>query len=358
MKKFLPLILVLCLLLCACGKESEETTPGTDEVTETTVETTETTEETTEATEEQVQEPVDVNPLTGEALDEVNDSRPYAIMLNNASVSLPHQGVAAADVIYETLVEGGSTRYMAIFCDPTDAGPIGSVRSCRPPYVDLVQCYDAIYTSVSGEQTVLNMIYNAGIDYLNAIYDGKYYYRDSWRQNNMGYEHSMMITGENLIKLAEDNGLRTTREVEEFGFNFDETAPFGGEAVEKIKLWFHAGGKSTTVNYDEESGMFHLYQYGLDYTDGNTGELVDFRNIFILECNAYTLSNGVHVQVETVGEGTGYYARDGKIVPINWSRESVDAPFVYTLEDGTELTMGVGKSYIALIATDGVVEYE
>ena len=359
MKRFLPLILVICLLLCACGKTEEETTPATTESTEMTVESTRETKKVPETTQETVAtEPVDVNPLTGEALEEENNCRPFAIMLNNKDVSLPHCGVGEADLLYETLVEGAITRCMAVFSDPENAGAIGSIRSARPPFISLVQCYDAIYSSASGADNVLGMIRQSGVDYMNALYDNPYFYRDSYRKNYVGYEHSLFVTGEGLKSYAEDFGYRTTREREDFGFHFDDSKPFSGEPVETIKLWFQSGGKSTTVNYDEDKGVFYLNQYGMDYVDGNTNELVPFRNIFILYCNSYTMDNGVHVQVESVGEGKGYYARDGKIVPILWSRESEDAPFVYTLEDGTELTMGVGKSYFALIDKNSDVIYE
>jgi len=366
MKKLLALLLAMCmLLLCGCGQSQEETTEPSSEESNIPSDSSEdkieddTPEDTSDEKEDEEEEipPIDINPLTGEALDEVSDVRPFAIMINNHRTALPHGGVAEADIIYEALVEGWGTRYMAIFTDATNAGPIGSVRSCRPPFVDVVQCYDAIYSSVSGEQLVLNRIYNNGVDYINAIYDSKYFYRDEWRMNNMGYEHSMMIDGSNLLNIATDFGIRTTREVEEFGFTFDDSVELEGNDVGFMNISFRAGGKTTGVTYDQENNVFYLSQYGIDYTDANTQEKVPFRNIFVLHCNTYVLENGVHVQSETVGEGTGYYLRDGKVASIKWSRENVDSPFVYTLEDGSELVMGVGTTYVALIALDGTVEY-
>jgi hypothetical protein len=61
-----------------------------------------------------------------------------------------------------------------------------------------------------------------------------------------------------------------------------------------------------------------------------------------------------------IGEGEGFYACNGQIVPIKWSRDSVNDPFTYTLTDGTPLVMGVGKTYVAVIGTSGAagVSYE
>jgi hypothetical protein len=41
------------------------------------------------------------------------------------------------------------------------------------------------------------------------------------------------------------------------------------------------------------------------------------------------------------------------MIPILWSRSDSAAPFVYTLADGTPLTLSVGNSYVAVIYNDG-----
>lgn len=355
MKKYVMLLLALCLVLGGCGKESEQTTDPSKQTTVATTETT--TQPTTMPTQVTKPTPIDVNPLTGEELTQKNDSRLYAIMLNNHSICLPHHGVGAADVIYETCVEGGMTRFMAIFSDPAKAGPIGSVRSARPPYVDIVKGYDAIYSSASAAQNVLDMIEEKDIDYLNGL-TTSYFYRDDWRIENMGYEHSLFVKGEDLVNFAKDEGMRLTRKEDaNYGFVFDESVPFSGEPADEIDLEFQTGGKETELHYDQELGGYKLVQFDMDYVDGNTDKLVPFRNVLILNANRWILSNGVHVQMDTVGEGTGYYARDGKLIPIKWSRADVESPFVYTTEDGKPLNFGVGKTYVAIIQDGAPVEY-
>ena len=59
------------------------------------------------------------------------------------------------------------------------------------------------------------------------------------------------------------------------------------------------------------------------------------------------------------GEGDGYLAMGGEIVKIKWSRESLESPFVYTLEDGTPVTLGVGRTYVAVACgAKGTVDYQ
>lgn len=40
------------------------------------------------------------------------------------------------------------------------------------------------------------------------------------------------------------------------------------------------------------------------------------------------------------------------------SRSSVTSPFTYTLENGTPITFGVGRTYIAIVPTGAAVNFE
>ena len=243
MKRIFALLLALSLLLCACGSKPAETTapttvPATTEPTTvpTTVPPETTVPPTTEATEPA---PVDTNPLTGEALDEVNDNRPLAIMINNLSKAVPQCGISKADILYEIIAEGSVTRFMAIFHDLSDVGVIGPVRSVRPYFFRVAQHYGAILSSAGGSDEAIDLVGDMGWDYLNGIAGaGNYFYRDEWRRSNRGYEHSLMTTGENLLKAIEKKGFDDTMEDTDYGFHFTEEAMTAGEDANTITVWF------------------------------------------------------------------------------------------------------------------------
>jgi hypothetical protein len=98
-----------------------------------------------------------VNPLTGlENLEseEIAYRRPVAVMINNISVAQKVQtGLTQADIVYETEVEGGITRLMAVFQDITKVQQFGTVRSARYPYVDLAMGHNAIYVHHGQDNT-------------------------------------------------------------------------------------------------------------------------------------------------------------------------------------------------------------
>lgn len=367
MKRVLPVLLALCLFLSACGgNPGEATEPSTEPSTEpiqSTAEPVQTTaptepEETTEPTIAQIM--VDQNPLTGEPSETLWTARPFAITLNNVNAALPHHGISQADIIYECLVEGGVTRCLAIFGDISEVEKYGSVRSARICFVDLVRAYDAIFAHAGSNSLAGDYINNIGWDHLDAITGpaSAYFYRDSARLSS-GYalEHTLFTSGANVIQFAKEKGFALNREEGiDYGLIFAEDGTPDGETANKVVFHFRNGGKTTTMTYNSETGLYEGYEYGKDIIDGNTDEIVGFKNV--LGIFSETHSEGVLTMMKLTGSGEGYFACGGKIVPILWSREGDDDPFTYTLTDGTPLTLGIGTSYIAIIPTGSPIDYE
>ncbi len=364
MKRLAASVLLCASLLCACAAPVG-TTPTT--VPETTVAPTTLPPETTEPTSVDIQDipdyshvetdtqpaPVDTNPLTGEALDVVTDLRPIAIMINNLNKAVPQCGISQADILYEILAEGSVTRFMAFFHDLSDVDVIGPVRSVRPYFVRMAQQYGAILSSAGGSDEAIDLIGSLDLDYLNGIGNANgWFYRDEWRRKNKGYEHSLMTTGEKLLAAAEKRKIQTTMEDVDYGFHFTDEAMTTGEDANRINIWFYKNGKKTTMDYDAETGLYAMTQHGKASVDGNDDSPVTFRNVVILVADTSVKDKKGHLSVQTTGSGSGWFARDGKIIPITWSREGNSSRYVYTDEAGQPVSFGVGKSYIA-ITPDG-----
>ena len=362
MKRMFALILAVSLLLCACGSKPAETTaPPETTVPPTTVPVTTAPPETTvpPTTEATEPPPVDTNPLTGEALEAVDDSRPYAIMINNTSKAVPQCGISQADMIYEIVAEGSVTRFMAIFLDLSDVDVIGPVRSVRPYFYQVARHYGAILSSAGGSDEAISLIKKDGYNHLDGIAGaGSYFYRDQWRRENKGYEHSLMTTGEKLAAAAEKRSFATTMEDVDYGFHFTDEAMTAGETADQITVWFYSGGKKTVMNYDETTGLYTMYQHGADSVDANDNSPIRFRNIVVLEADTHVKDKKGHLETQMTGTGKGWYARDGRVVPITWSRESSSAKYVYTDAEGTPISFGIGKTYVAIVPDGSPFSYK
>lgn len=359
-------MLIVCMLLCACSQPATNTTPPTESASAPTTEAAPPTTQAAASSTAPVQtEPAKLytNPLTGEQTEQPFDGRPVAVMINNIKAAMPQHGVSQADILYEVLAEGGITRCMGIFTDLGAVEKLGSIRSSRKYYVDILRGYDAWYIHAGASDEALSYMQSIGLERLDG--NSNCFYRDQDRLNS-GYssEHTLFLRGEKAVQVATQKDIGLTTDRTAYGLSFDDEAVTPGEPAQKVTVYFNQGGKpgsytkSTALTYDESTGLYAAAQHGADYIDGNTDETVSFRNILVLHTATSLQSDRKHLTIETTGSGAGYFACNGQIVPILWSRDSVTDPFTYTLEDGTALTLGVGTTYIAVVPTNATVSYE
>ena len=354
MKRLLPVLICVFLLLSGC----KDKTPDPTETSGTAGSTETTTEATTQPTTEATTEPALLysHPLTGEAIAEPLTTRPAAVVINNISVAQPLHGIGAADFLFEHVAEGGGgiTRMLAIFTDLKAAGDIGSIRSARTYMIDLAKSFGAPVIHCGGSNFAYSEFSSSKWEHLDQIYNGSYFYRSTDRKN-AGYssEHTLFAKGEKLMQGLLDKGFDMVNEDgTDLGLKFAEEVSLNGKAAKEISFRFYSkSGKSTIMTYDETAGVYYGTQKWSSkkqaITDANTGTNIPFRNVLIL--NAKTTTNGYRMFSELTGEGTGYFACGGEYVPIKWARKNPTDPFSYTLEDGTPITLGVGKTYVAIL---------
>lgn len=385
MKRVLSIFLVVGLLLCGCSKGPDSagttaqqtgsavttapvSTQSTAPHTEPTVTTPPASENTapTDATEApDVEEVVKYrNPLNGEPVQEPYTARPYAVVINNIRAAQPLCGIGEADMVFEALAEGGITRWLAVYDDVTGIEHIGSVRSARPYLADIAYSLDAIFVHHGGSEDGYDEIKDLKLNHIDPLSgDGSAFYRDKDRLN-AGYslEHTSFTDGERILKAVAKQKFKTVREEGiDYGFVFDDAGSTeGGETGENLSAVFGKGGKTTKFKFRKESGTYVAQQYGDYVNDGNNGKALTFRNVLLLNAKTHTYNHGdgVRTSITLVGEGTGAFACDGKVVPIRWSRSAEGDPFVFTHEDGTPITLGEGSTYVAVTPSDGKLEYK
>jgi hypothetical protein len=102
-------------------------------------------------------------PLTGVPGDAQLASRPAVIVkVDDSPAGRPQSGLGAADVIVEEKVEGGVSRFLAVFHshDADLVGPIRSVRSTDPP---IVTPFGGVFAYSGGIPAFVSLIRKAGL---------------------------------------------------------------------------------------------------------------------------------------------------------------------------------------------------
>lgn len=372
MKRSLAFLLALCLLLGGCAAKeatvpttaptTAPTQPTTEPVTEpSTVPTTEATQPTEEVTEPtEPPAPAYVNPLTGEELDAPLTNRPFAVVLNDDVKALPHWSVSQCQMLWELPHEYSTSRMVAMYTDLSNVDRLGSMRSARPYQISLAMSFNALFVHAGYSSHAKNMLKDTGWETINGVegkYGYKYFHRDQDRLNaGVALEHTMYTTGPEVLAYCQDMGYTVAAGEEvDYGYTFAEDAtPIDGTDAKTINIVFRNRGKKTNLTYDEATGKYSMEQFNKTYVDANDGNAVEFRNVLVLKTwVGLQPDSDYRLDVGMTGSGSGYYACGGKMIPILWSRSDSAAPFVYTLADGTPLTLSVGNSYVAVIYNDG-----
>lgn len=330
-KKALALLLCLSLfLLAACSKKTERLSVDEGEEPQSSVSET----------------VLQINPLTGvsDLTEDKTDDRPVAIMINNITTAQPVQaGLNQADIVYETEVEGGITRLLAVYQDVSKAGTIGTIRSARYPYVDLAMGHNAIYIHHGQDNTYCGP-HLKDTDDIN-ISQGNYGFRI---KNGLASEHTLYTDGSKLWDGLVKDKVKTERGTRAVWASFaDEDTPIALEnTASAVTVPFSASYKSV-FKYDADTGVYTRYFKDTLRKDYKTGEATEVKNVFVLLTSISNYPDGYHRKVD-LESGNGYYCTGGTYTAIKWSKGAASNGFKFTKADGTELTVNAGSSWVCI----------
>lgn len=285
------------------------------------------------------------NNLTGEDVltdkEKVNN-RPVAVMINNISVAQKVQtGIAKADIVYETEVEGGITRLMAVFKDISAVEKIGAVRSARYPYIDLSMGHGAIYIHHGQDKTYakphLKDTQTFAVSENNAGVRIK---------NGLATEHTLYGYGKKIWNYLNKKGYNTKTDNTENWQKFaDKNTKISYSDIANTVTVKFSSGYTSVFKYDAEKGRYVRYFKTTERKDYYTGESEYFKNVFVLKTSITYYPDGKHKKVNLTS-GTGYYCVNGTYTPIKWSKGSASSSLKFTTTDGQPLEVNQGNSWV------------
>lgn len=307
-----------------------------------------------EPNKDETKNPVVETPKPGKLkiVNENSKSRPYAVMINNISVARKVQsGLQDAYIIYEIIVEGGITRYMALFKDQSTTR-IGTVRSSRHYFLDYALENDAIYIHHGQSPQAASDFKTLNVDRI-AVADPKTAWRD--KSNGLSTEHTLYTSVELInkgvggMRKETNKGLLLNYSVDEI----DMASINNATSANNVSITYSSGTTSSYV-YDKEHGYYLRSVNGKKHTDYVTNEQYHFKNIITYQVKNYTLKdseNKGRQGIENIGSGKGYYISGGYSIPITWKKESRTSQTKYYYENGEELKVNDGNTFIQIQPT-------
>ncbi len=296
------------------------------------------------------------SPLTGvEVPPELADNPVISVVIENLYPSArPQSGLSSAGVVYETLAEGGITRYQAFFGDtmPSDVGP---VRSLRTFFVRWGLEYDAPVVHAGGNIDALDLIRPLGMKDLDQFANGAYFRRISTRYA----PHNLYTTGAQLEKLMQARGF----------YSEPTFAPWMRKDDKKVATPTAASitidpsypDYRVTYSYDPASNSYIRFIRGVADIDASGNVQVKPKNVVVLKAaTTYgtTRANTQAVYTQTVGSGSGVIFMDGQATEITWRKPSDKARTQFYNAAGKEVALNRGQTWVTVIPLEKSVSYK
>lgn len=418
LKQILLMILTIAIVASFCataiscgGSGNKQTTeeggltlkPSTTDIPsppETTTSSTSPVSTTTEISETTTEKPIEttkpitppetgtyINPLTGlkTSVTDPSNKRPVAIVVDNISNAYKNQkGLYQADILYEALVAPGITRYVAIIEDYESVKDICNVRSGRDYHIDIAQGHNAILVCHGGSITNNYNFYQLVISRLGSRYafvdtkdeyvtcteEGKKKYGTIQNYKSRsdllfdtvvnGSALKIMVTGKSSRFAKSGAGYTGTPNGFKFGTSSASSSSISAKTVKvQFTMDNNTSTKDVTFTYDSASDKYIRSQLPKEGTN-ISGEELSFTNVVFLGVEV-TQGKGTEEDprmalIDVTGSGKGYYCYGGKMVSIRWSKTANGALRLMT-ENGAELTLSAGNTYIGYLEKDYVGEF-
>lgn len=287
-------------------------------------------------------------------VNEDSKSRPYAVMVNNVDGARKLQsGLQDAYMVYEMMVEGGITRYLALFLDQTTAR-IGSIRSARHYYLDYALENDAIYVHHGYSPQAREDWSKLGVDRIE-VNDTTTGWRD--KKASKTYEFTLFSS---IEKLNKGIGSKRTERTKDLLLNYSaDELDFSSIENTKVANTVNIKYSNITRNnyvYDANNKVYLRSVNGTKQTDYVTEKQLTVKNIIVYSVKYSTIDDYGRQTIDNVGTGNGYYISNGVAVPIKWEKDSRSSQTIYKLENGEELKVNDGNTFIQIMPTSGSLE--
>ncbi len=392
--KLLISFLAFALMATACGGDDAESTTTAPMTTLAAVETTagETTVPTTRAPgTTTTTSPLPPSPVNGMGVEDeaAMDRRVIAVKIDNHWNARPQSGIEHADAVYELLVEGGLTRFIALF-HHSDTEFLGPIRSGRPTDPTLVK-YIGAPLQISGAQPwISGIIAGYGVKILGENGNTTFRIRTRSAPHNL-YGSTLSMRDE-----ADRRGYPDDPPTQPF-FNFGEPTS-GDDGATIVSLdwsnqpavrWEWTGSEYIRFNGDKPHNWLALPsedepEEGDDSdsetttttstttsatSSTTTTEPEDLEHqiatdvIVVITASKYwaSSSSGAGSSVpalDTVGSGDAYVFYEGKVIEAGWARESVDERFELTYPDESPVTIPAGRLWISIFPNNQQVTWQ
>jgi hypothetical protein len=283
-------------------------------------------------------------PLTG-LPGEVVERTALAVKVENPSDARPQSGLEAADVVWEEMVEGGISRFVAVYHSQLPDA-VGPVRSVRPMDGAIAGPTGGILACSGGQSRFIEKTRDAGLQVI--VEGGSGYFRSTDRRS----PHNLYVRPAEIIARADSSHKGSP--LPEFVFAANAataTAAVAGSPITKLNVTISSVAKPDWT-WDAATGKFLRAEKGTPSLSAS-GVRLSADNVIVLAVEVRSAGGtdaaGSSIpETILVGSGAAVVATGGKVVEAEWSKSAVDQPVVLKTKDGKAIELAPGQTWIEL----------
>jgi Protein of unknown function (DUF3048) N-terminal domain/Protein of unknown function (DUF3048) C-terminal domain len=290
-------------------------------------------------------------PLTGQPVSrDVANRRPIAVILDNFSPDArPQAGLAQASLVFETLAEGGITRFMAVYLEH-DAPMIGPVRSARLYFNSWAAGLGVIFGHDGGnvdaihELSTLGTVYNIDADQVSGPF---------YRTSSRAAPHNEYTSTTSLRSYASSHGASITGPPASIPHKGD-ALPFQRPHSYVLHIDFSYGDYNVSWRYDPGSNDFARSMGASPHVDAATGKQLHAKNVVVMmapESAGFDPFTPGAIKLATEGSGPAAVYVDGKAIQGTWSKPSVTSPLQWLDTTGKPIKLDDGPTWVEVVPT-------
>ncbi|MGH9277623.1 MAG: DUF3048 domain-containing protein, partial [Acidimicrobiales bacterium] len=273
------------------------------------------------------------------------DRAAVTVKVENSPQSRPQGGLDVADVVFEPVVEGGQTRFLAVF-QSTDADSVGPVRSVRPSDPAIVSPFGGVVAYSGGIGRFVNAMKATGLkNYTENDTDVLV------RRSDKRAPHNLYASTSALRSKA--GGGNPPPKFNSFLKPGEPYAPAGAVPVTHITL---AVGRTTTAEYDWDAasstwkrstdGRPHVAESGAQIAPTTViVQFIPYEGTGEVDASGSPVTEG-----KVVGTGEAVIFSGGTMLRGRWSKPNANAMTTWTDAAGAPISLPPGRTWVEMPA--------
>ncbi len=281
--------------------------------------------------------------------------RVVSVKIENSPAARPQSGIQSADIVYESITEGGITRFNCIFHSTNPVEMIGPVRSARLSDTHVVPQYAPLFVFSGASGSVNSAVRRAGLENLSQDVGVSYGYK---RVSFKSAPHNLFL---DLAKIREEGERRGYSATQEWrALSFDRSAP-ASATVTKVTIPF-SQANTAQWTYDPAKDAYLRVNNGKVHTDALTEAQITATNVVVMWARTVAQSKrdvtgSTTYDIELTGSGRATVFRNGQKLDGTWETTGATPP-MFKAEDGTQVRLSPGNTWFEVVPTNVNITFE